>query len=241
MKISFSALALQTIREMLKADRANVYVLERDVPFVVDARLPRYDGPRLAFDPDALAASGRTAGTLKAFGRRDSAGRVVCDGATLAPDWPRGVRPASGVHDAFYLEIEAVAEAWKNEPFDPGPNFRRDWIARIGSRGSGNWTKADVRQLADALLGGTIKAAGGRRWIQRLYYTAVRLWGGVAHRAAPLAVAAASLWIAGCSGGCMAPPDIVEWPDGPPELERVEGGDLGESLREIAKEASRNP
>ena len=235
-KIEASALALKALKAFWAADRANVYVNPRDVFFTVHARLPRYVGTWLRFTP---VADG-TVGKLNAFGERDENGRVICDGATAAPDWPRGVRPATGLHDPGYLEMERIAEAWKNEPFEPG--YKRDWIARIGARGSKTWTKSDVRQLMDMMFGGTIKAAGGRPRVKRLYYTGVRIAGGIAHRigqrGAVLVLSAATLGMAGCSGGCMSPPDdFIEWPDGPPELERVEGMDLGEAIGDIAREA----
>jgi hypothetical protein len=236
-KIEASALALKALKAFWAADRANVYINPRDIYFTVNARLPRYVGSYLRFTP----VWGGTAGKLNAFGRRDENGRVICDGATAAPDWPRGVRPATGLHDPGYLEMERIAEAWKNEPFDPG--YKRDWIAKIGARGSKTWTKSDVRQLLDMMFGGTIKAGGGRPRVQRLYYTGVRLVGDIAHligkRGAVLALCGATLCMGGCSGGCMSPPDdFIEWPDGPPELEQVEGGDLGGDLGEIFKEAA---
>lgn len=236
MNINASALAIKTLKALYKADRANVYVNPAPVRFTINAMLPPYTGRFLRFTPDGL----RTDATLREFGRRDKSGRVICDGATLAPDWPNGVKPGFGLHDPGYLEIESIAEAWKNEVFSPG--YQRDWIARLTARNSLTWTVADVRQLMDMLFGATIQAGGGRRRVRDLYYTGVRLAGAIAHRigkrGAVIAFAACSLSVAGCSGGCMSPPDdFIEWPEGPPELERVEGMDLGEAIGDIAREA----
>ena len=237
MNINASALAIKTLKALYKADRANVYVNPGPVHFTIHARLPPYIGTYLQFTPMGHF----TSATLREFGRRDKSGRVICDGATAAPDWPRGVKPATGLHDPGYLEMERIAEAWKNEPFEPG--YQRDWIARMTARNSLFWTVADVRQLMDMLFGATIQAGGGRRRVRDLYYTGVRLAGALAHRVgkrgAVLLLAAATLGIAGCSGGCMSPPDdFIEWPEGPPELEQVEHGNLAGDLGEIVKEAA---
>lgn len=237
MNITAHAIAVKALKAFWAADRANVYVNPTPVYFTVHARLPRYVGEFLRFTP----VSGGTAGCLNAYGRRDDQGRVICDGATAAPDWPRGVRPATGLHDPGYLEMERIAEAWKYEPFEPG--YSRDWIAKLGARGKKTWTKSDVRQLMDMMFGGTIKAAGGRPRVKRFYYTAVRIAGGIAHRigqrGAVLVLSAATLGMAGCSGGCMSPPDdFIEWPEGPPAMEQVEHGNLAGDLGEIVKEAA---
>ncbi len=237
MNITASTIAVKALKAFYAADRANVYVLPKPVFFTVHAKLPLFAGEYLTFTPISKT---ETIGKLNSYGKRDKNGYVICDGATLAPDWPKGVRPATGLHDPGYLEMERIAEAWKNEPFEPG--YKRDWIARIGARGSKTWTLSDVRQLLDMMFGGTIKAAGGRPRVKRLYYTGVRLAGALAHRVgrrgAVIAFAACSLSVAGCSGGCMSPPDdFIEWPEGPPELERVEGMDLGEAIGDIAREA----
>ncbi len=238
MNITASAIALKALKAFYAADRANVYVLPKPVFFTVHAKLPRYAGEYLTFTP---LSKTETVGKLNAYGRRDKNGYVICDGATLSPDWPRGVKPAAGLHDPGYLEIEAISEAWKNEPFAPG--YKRDWIAKLGARGSKTWTKSDVRQLMDMLFGATIKAAGGRPRVKRLYYTAVRIAGGIAHRVggrgAVIFLTSATLGMAGCSGGCMSPPDdLLDFPDGPPQLEQVEHGNLGGDLGAIVKEAA---
>ena len=236
MNIEASALALKTLKALYKSDRANVYVNPSPVHFTITAMLPPYTGRFLRFTP----AGSRTAVTLREFGRRDEKGRVICDGATLAPDWPKGVKPAAGLHDPGYLEIESIAEAWKNEVFSPG--YKRDWIARLTARNSLTWTVADVRQLMDMIFGATFQAGGGRRRVGDLYYTGVRLAGALAHRigrrGAVIAFALCSLSVAGCSGGCMSPPDdFVDFPAGVPELDRVEGMDLGDAFGDIAREA----
>ncbi len=236
-----SPAALAVMRALYEADRANVYANPRDVPFVIRARLPPYDGLYFRFSPDK-AGGAYTGAVLKAYGPRAPGGGSVCDGATMAPDGLAGVVPAAGLHDPGYLEIDAIAAAWHAAPYNPGPNFKRDWIARLSARGAPTWTPADVRQLMDALFGDTLRKAGGRRAVVRLYYSAVRALGGIfrglAARPAALSLALAALSLAGCSGGCMAPPDITDWPEGTPAMERVEGWGLAETAAAAADVAA---
>lgn len=130
------------------------------------------------------------------------------DGATLCPDRvdALGLDLASGylTHDALYAEMDRMAEdpAWR----DAG------------------WTRAELRRLADDLLGLIVahlsaelrgwRRAGGNL-LARTMRTAVRLLGGLWH---------ASLWLLSLSAlllSCALPPEsaIVErWdlpPDGP--------------------------
>lgn len=243
MQIQASQLVILALRKLYEADRANVYVNPRNLAFTIKARLPRYEGTYFRFEP--LGDCDQTLGVLKAYGRADSGGAVVCDGASLAPDWPTGVLPGTALHDPGYLEMDAIAEAWKNEPYAPGPGFGRDWITRLTAGDSPTWTPADVRQLMDAIFGDTLRKAKARRYIVRLYYSAVRLLGPLGHRrrgtAGALLAMALGLSMSGCAGGCMSPPDIIEFPDGPPEIERVAGGDLGDAVRGMILETFRTP
>ena len=237
MQIQATQLVILALRKLYEADRANVYVNPRDLAFVVKARLPRYDGVYFSFTP--VGDLDESVAVLKAYGPTDASGRVVCDGATFAPDWPAGVRPGAGIHDPGYLEMDAIAEAWKDKPYAPGPAFARDWITRLSAGASPTWTPADVRQLMDAIFGDTLRQAKARRWIVRLYYTGVRLVGRLAHRhgrRAAAAVLALALTAASGCGGCMSPPDIIDFPDGPPEIDRVAGGDPGGAVREMILE-----
>ena len=47
------------------------------------------------------------------------------------------------------------------------------------------------------------------------------------------------LTLSGCNGGCMAPPDILDFPDDVPELEQTQSGDLTGAIQEIVKEAAK--
>ena len=224
MQIQASQLVLLALRKLYEADRSNVYVNPRDLAFVIKARLPAYDGIYFTFSPSLHRDE--SVAVLKAYGRTDADGRVVCDGATLAPDWPAGVLPGTALHDPGYLEMDAIAEAWKNEPYAPGPGLARDWITRLAAGDSPTWTPADVRQLMDAIFGDTLRKAQARRWIVRLYYSAARVLGRLAHDSGALRTVLAlalGLTMSGCAGGCMSPPDIIEFPDGPPEIDHVAG------------------
>lgn len=240
MQIETSQLVILALRKLYEADRANVYVNPRDLAFVIKARLPAYDGLYFRFEP--VGDRDETLGVLKAYGRTNADGRVVCDGATLAPDWPAGVRQSAGIHDPGYLEMDAIAAAWKDEPYAPGPAFDRDWITRLTAGDSPTWTAADVRQLMDAIFGDTLRKTKARRYIVRLYYSGVRLLGRLAHHSSGIAAAAAlALAVSGCAGGCMSPPDIVDFPDGPPEIDHVAGGDLGDAVRGMILETFCTP
>jgi len=221
--IKAGKLAVAALRRLYEADKSNVYVNPRDLRFTVRARLPPYDGLYFRFEP--CGDRDETQAILKAYGATDASGSVICDGASLAPDWPQGVVEGAGLHDPGYLEMDAIAEAWKDEPYAPGPGFARDWITRLSARGSPAWTPADVRQLMDAIFGDALRKSRARRWITRLYYTAVRLCGRLAHgRVTAVALGAGlgmSLLLGGPAGGCMAPPDIIDFPDGPPDIQRA--------------------
>lgn len=222
MHIQASKLVILALRKLYEADRSNVYVNPRDLPFIVKARLPRYDGVYFRFSP--VDDRDETTAVLKAYGRTAGDGSTICDGATFAPDWPVGVQQGAGIHDPGYLEMDSIAAAWKHAPYAPGPNLARDWITRLSAGDSPTWTPDDVRQLMDAIFGDTMHKLKARRVIVRLYYSSVRILGRLAHRygrrGASAALALALTIVSGC-GGCMSPPDIIEFPDGPPELEHV--------------------
>jgi hypothetical protein len=236
MQIQATQLVILALRKLYEADRANVYVNPRDLAFVIKARLPAYDGIYFTFSP--CLHRDESVAVLKAYGRTNADGRVINDGATLAPDWPAGVRQGAGIHDPGYLEMDAIADAWKDEPYEPGPAFARDWITRLTAGDSPTWTAADVRQLMDAIFGDTLRKAKARRWIVRLYYTGVRLAGRLAHHSSGIAAAVAlALAVSGCTGGCMSPPDIVDFPDGPPEIDQVAGKGLSGAAQQFIQEA----
>lgn len=207
---------LRALKALYRMDRNNVYFNPRDVPFSLNLITPPYDGLYWRLEPDRVA--GITHGTLKAYEPYAPDGNVVNDGATLAPDWPRGVMQGVTLHDPGYLESDAIARAWQDEPYEPGGDYGRDWIARLTAGGSATWTMADVRQLMDAIMGDTMRRSRARRIVYRGFYSVVRLAGGIFRGKVgklPLSLAAL-LWLSGCSG-CMSPPRIIDFPEGPPE------------------------
>ena len=120
--------------------------------------------------------------TVFATGDRDP----FCDGSSLAPDrigsWDT-IKAALG-HDAGYEHLEEIAKAW-------------------------GWTVDEVRWLFDAMFGdllldeaarqksAVMRTAGGV--FSRIYYWAVRNFGGIYHRAKSGAVVCvAALVLAGC-------------------------------------------
>jgi hypothetical protein len=52
---------------------------------------------------------------------------------------------------------------------------------------------------------------------------------------------AIGLIVSGCADGCMSPPDIIDYPSGPPEIDRVSGGDLGGAVRGMILETWEQP
>lgn len=126
--------------------------------------------------------------------------------------------------------IDRIAEAWKFEPFAPGPNFKRDWwMAR-----SDTWTAADVRLLFDTLMGDTMRKNGAKRFIYKTYYSAVRYFGGLFRKKSKAKLTLGALVIAigimpGCNG-CMAPQDII---DGSAQSTQLSGATV--TLWEVAE------
>lgn len=206
------AAALELIRQMIKADRDNVYRNTTDVTFTLKLITPDYSDELCIFAP--YKPRGITAVMLRAYGAPDEEnGKVICDGSTLSPDWPKGVLPASGIHDPLYASIKRVADEWKDKPYMPGPNFQRDRITRLTVRRDyPTWTEADVRQLFDNIFGDAIRDGGGGWLASRAYYSGVRLAGGIwrsLKRA--LAVVALMAFCGTLLAGCMTPPDIADF------------------------------
>lgn len=123
-----------------------------------------------------------------------------CDGATFAPDKliidiAKGYIP----HDAGYAAIEQMAA-------DPR------WIAN-------GWTESEIRKLWDIVLGQCLdhsakQQSGWRKVaasiVARVYYRAVRLFGGIFHKSAKiiLLIFLISLLLTGCSiPGGFSPTD----------------------------------
>ena len=114
-----------------------------------------------------------------------------CDGATFAPDKliidiAKGYIP----HDAGYAAIEKMAA-------DPR------WIAN-------GWTESEIRKLWDIVLGQCLDYSANKQqgWrkaasklVARVYYHAVRLFGGIFHKSAKFIIILflLSLLISGCS------------------------------------------
>jgi hypothetical protein len=213
MNTATAAAIARKLRKLYEADRKNEYTLERDYDFLIDVNTPEYDGKLMRFARGSLIMG--TSVRMKKYGPG------VCDGASLAPDSPKGVKPAAAIHDPSYCELDAIAEAWKDKPYKPGPNFRRDWITRLTTpKNHPCWTRADVRQLMDTIFGNALKQFGALRSVEMLYFSAVRAGGGIFHAARKLArlslilALAAAAAASGCSGGC-ASPDIATFPDMP--------------------------
>lgn len=251
-----TAMAAKALQAIYKADRANVYVNPKDVTFLLKVRTPAFEDEFWKFEPTDQKSIEQdkhgniievpiTLVTLKKYGERSSKGVVVCDGSTGSPDTPKGVKSATGLHDPGYLSIRAMQYLWYKAKYDPGPLFNRDFLARTYSAMIGNyenlWTEADVRQLMDAMFGDTIRKGGGKPWVVRSYYSIVRWTGGVFRQlsgsAKLLLLAGSMLAVTGCTGGCMSPPDILEFPEGVPEIQQTQSGDFNSDVIEIIREA----
>lgn len=253
MDIRTAKIIFRAAKAIRKLDAANVYVNPKDVHFKLYVCTPAFEDAFFKFTPAGTCQRIKKGGgfeplpvtdvTLKAYGEKTEDGTVICDGATDAPDWPTGVKPATGIHDPGYLSIPAIANAWKDEPFAPGPVYKRDWITRMTAKNSTTWTADDVQQLIDSMFGDTMRDAGARGYIYKTYFTGVRLIGGPFRKFASSAqigiLVLTLLTLSGCNGGCMAPPDILDFPDGVPELEQTQSGDLTGAIQEIVKEAAK--
>lgn len=122
--------------------------------------------------------------------------KPIVDGASCAPDKIGSLDIASGyvIHDLMYHYLEQIAEKW-------------------------DWDPDKVRELADACLGNAIEQQGGplAAVVSRIYYTAVRIFGGLYHRImklfAVVAIVGGVMMLGGC--GCQAPHvfDIEDEPD----------------------------
>lgn len=183
-------------RALLAADRGHLVALRE--PFFVGTfretfRWKGRDLPILPFENDKLRIDDKRRLVLKVVAE------PYCDGATLAPDRALGMDLAPG-----YIPHDAIYESFLDFLADPA------WAAA-------GWTEEALRALADIVLGKMIgreeRKAGRRPFLSRLFYGAVRRFGGIYHRhfgrAARMAlVAAACAGLAGCAG-CMAVPDGV--------------------------------
>lgn len=225
-KTAAAKLALAAIKAAYRKDRAKAYELPVAVNFFFRGVTPPWAGEHYTFDP-GIGPDG-TPGTyacLRAYSRLGLDGRKVNDGATLAPDSVPGAKGLAAAHDPGYREMDAIAAAWADKPYEPGERWGRDWIARRFSRGSATWTRADVRQMFDD-IGGDIMVESKAGFLARVYHSTVRWVGGVVHdvadnRRALLPAAAACLLLAGCSG-CQSVRDVADWFEGlpaPVELE----------------------
>ncbi|MCK9468144.1 MAG: hypothetical protein M0Q49_01895 [Porticoccaceae bacterium] len=185
MSIPLTAIVIGAAIRAIRRDQSNSYeLLENWTLPLVDRLLPAYDGPLIRVEP--LPATRQSRITVKAYGEG------VCDGATLAPDSPRGVVAGSLLHDPWYLEAEAIAAVW-------------------------GWTVTEVLRLGDDLFSGIMLRARTHRWVRRSYYNAVWHLGGLYRRAKSIlpliCIALAMLLQASCSG-CQNPPDPFA-PDSP--------------------------
>lgn len=92
------------------------------------------------------------------------------DGATLVPD-AKGTYFATALHDAVYQFCEDIAAAWR-------------------------WTVRQVIKWADRIFKERMIQDGASRFVARLYYRGVRLFGYAYHQAA-------RAWRGPCGGACQ--------------------------------------
>lgn len=92
------------------------------------------------------------------------------DGATLVPD-AKGTYFATALHDAVYQFCEDIAAAWR-------------------------WTVRQVIKWADRIFKERMIQDGASRFVARLYYRGVRLFGYAYHQAA-------RAWRGPCGGPCQ--------------------------------------
>lgn len=191
MKQKVTGAAIVIMNEAIRADRDHQCELTAD--YVVG----KFDEKVLdKFVPDYECAAFDISNGLLTIHK----GFNDCDGATFAPDKliidiAKGYIP----HDAGYAAIEQMAA-------DPR------WIAN-------GWTESEIRKLWDIVLGQCLdhsakQQSGWRKAaasiVARVYYRAVRLFGGIFHKSAKiiLLIFLMSLLLTGCSiPGGFSPTD----------------------------------
>ena len=155
------------------------------------------------FDCELFTISDGTL-TLKPAGERH------CDGATFAPDKIGGRDFASGyiAHDYWYEMLDEMAA-------DPA------FVAAGLDIGK-------LREIGDAMLAAQIKLKSGL-WA-RVYYRAVRMFGGLFRRLG-LASVLVALALSGCAGCAELPDGIFEPSGDDPVYETVPRGEVGGEWR----------
>ncbi len=194
-KSALLSAASTKLRAAIRRDRENRYALKQawELPPVrcraVGVEPFAYSGEHVLCLPDADGIR------LRIVVRPYTAESGVCDGCSLAPDW-RGCLEGALFHDAWYLDMDAMAEAT-------------------------GIPVAKLRRLGDAVFGDLCRALGAPSVVARIYYSAVRALGGLFHGHLGAVVLAASIaaLVAGCSGGC-AIPDILDGPVPAPIFEK---------------------
>lgn len=194
MKKTIATTAITIMKEAIRADRNHSYELTADYVVgrfnekVLDKYVPDYECE--AFDiKDGLLTIHK--------GFKD------CDGATCAPDKliidiAKGYFP----HDAGYAELERMAA-------DPR------WIAN-------GWSIKEIRKLWDIVLGQCLKHSANKETgfrnkaanlVARIYYSAVRLFGGIFHKSTKIILII--LFLAILIGGCCIPDGFTPTDDDP--------------------------
>lgn len=194
--------ALKLLKSAIQKDAANRYSLLVDWTFIVNRDLPPFENSLFEIKPFGFTDSGMAWLTVKAY--TSTAENNICDGASMAPDTPKGVVEGTLFHDPWYLSIDEIAAAW-------------------------GWKRGDVRKLGDDIFAALIVANDGSKKTARLYYNGVRYGGGgilskLWHALKRLlAVLAISLAVGGCNG-CLAPPEDLLDMDNytPPKWEKAE-------------------
>lgn len=112
----------------------------------------------------------------------------ICDGCSLSPDL-RGCIEGAIFHDPWYIEMEQMS---------------KETGISVDS----------MRKLGDVIFANIAKSIRGDGVISRVYYSAVRFFGGIYHSGKKhalsiiLAIAVSLVWCAGCSG--CAIPEVFE-------------------------------
>jgi hypothetical protein len=176
-----------------RTDRANRYGLREPWTLpLLNLDLKAYDGRYIRIVPD----NGKTRVTVLPYDGD------VCDGASFAPDSPKGAIPGALFHDPWYAEAKNIAKAW-------------------------GWSEDAVLRIGDRILSTIMLRAGGNHVIARVYFNAVWYLGSAFRRVRKvlpiIIVVASALCLAGCTS-CLSPPDESD-PDSPyvpPVYERTQ-------------------
>ena len=187
---------LAKLKALVKADAANRYSLREPVTFPPSLfpgwdSCEKYAGEIVVIEPTDNPNAVLL--TLNAY--ESTTEKNICDGASMSPDTPKGVREAAIMHDPVYLERWQIAEH----------------LASRGKFQSSKDAERAVRRWADGLFRQIVEAEGGSPFIGWAYYRGIRFGFPLYQIIKPfiraVVLVAFGVAVAGAAGGGCAMPE----------------------------------